>query len=76
MKSQSSGDQGKGGFDGGNREVTGQAVAVSCDMGFKVRWEWISPGTLEGSLEIEQAGTVREGVPGREDSSCKGMEAC
>lgn len=44
MKSQSSGDQGKGGFDGGNREVTGQAVAVSCDMGFKVRWEWISPG--------------------------------
>ena len=44
MRSQSSGDQGEGGFDGGNREVTGLAVAVSCDMGFQVRWEWISPG--------------------------------
>lgn len=41
-----------------------------------IPWELIFELTLEGSLEIEQAGTVREGVPGREDSSCKGMEAC
>lgn len=39
-----------------------------------IPWELIFDLTLEGSLEIEQAGTVREGAPDRKGSSCKGME--
>lgn len=52
--------------------------------GFQLSWEWAGKGVpweltfelgLEGSLEVGQAGTGREGVPGRGNSSCKGMEA-